>query len=360
MRLLIDIGHPAHLHYWRNFANIMSEKGNIILFTARDKEITIELLNHYQFTYQNLGKPYKGFKNKVKGLITFNYKLLKISRKFKPDIFLSAGSPYAAIVSSLLGKPHITIEDTFNFEQIRIYLPFTKVVLTGNYNHPSLGKKEIRYNGYQELAYLHPNYFKPEKNIINDLVIKENEKYVLLRFVSWQASHDFGHNGMSLINKINAVQEFGKYAKVFISSEGELPDELNKYKLKIAPHNMHSVLAHSSLLFGESGTMTVENAILGNPSIFISNKSHFLQKDIADKYNLIFMYLDSEKDQVMAIEKGIELLTKNNGKEIWEKRQHKLIADKIDFTAFLIWFVENYPNSFAILKENPDYQYNFR
>jgi len=27
---------------------------------------------------------------------------------------------------------------------------------------------------------------------------------------------------------------------------------------------------------------------------------------------------------------------------------------------FLVWFIENYPESNKIMKENPDYQYNFR
>ena len=35
-----------------------------------------------------------------------------------------------------------------------------------------------------------------------------------------------------------------------------------------------------------------------------------------------------------------------------------MLADKIDVTAFLAWFVENYPGSAKIMKENPDYQQN--
>ena len=37
-----------------------------------------------------------------------------------------------------------------------------------------------------------------------------------------------------------------------------------------------------------------------------------------------------------------------------------MLADKIDVTAFLVWFVENYPQSFQIMKENPDYQLRFK
>jgi hypothetical protein len=32
----------------------------------------------------------------------------------------------------------------------------------------------------------------------------------------------------------------------------------------------------------------------------------------------------------------------------------------IDPTAFLTWFIEKYPESSKIMKENPDYQFNFK
>jgi hypothetical protein len=37
-----------------------------------------------------------------------------------------------------------------------------------------------------------------------------------------------------------------------------------------------------------------------------------------------------------------------------------MLSDKIDVTAFMVWFVENYPESAKIMKENPDYQWRFR
>ena len=360
MKILIDIGHPAHIHYWRNFAKIMLSKGNEVLFTTRDKEITIELLKHYQFTFHNLCKPYKGLKNKVKGLITFNYKLLKIAMKFKPDIFLSAGSPYAAIVSSIMSKPHITLEDTFNFEQIRIYLPFTNIVLTGDYEHPDLGTKEVQYNGYQELAYLHPNYFTPDKTILEELGVKENEKYVVLRFVSWQATHDAGHKGILFQNKIKAVKEFEKYAKVFISSESVLPQELETYRIKIEPQRMHDAIAFASLLFGESATMASEAAVLATPAIYLDNIGRGYTNEEEKKYGFVFNYSESVPDQLKAIKKGVELLTTPNLKEEWQRRRQKMLADKIDVTAFMVWFIENYPESARVMKENPNYQDRFR
>ncbi len=140
---------------------------------------------------------------------------------------------YAAISAFLLGKPHISLEDTFNFEQIRIYKPFTQVILTSDYEHPLKTDIVIRYSGYHELAYLHPFRFTPDKSVLQELGgVLENEKYIIIRFVSWDATHDFGQKGISRENKIKTVKEFSRYAKVFISSEKELPKELKKIPIQ--------------------------------------------------------------------------------------------------------------------------------
>jgi hypothetical protein len=60
------------------------------------------------------------------------------------------------------------------------------------------------------------------------------------------------------------------------------------------------------------------------------------------------------------LEKTDQLLNKVNIKEEWEMKRKKMLNDKIDMTAFLVWFVENYPESSATIKENPDYQNKFK
>lgn len=360
MNILIDIGHPAHVHLFKHFACEMIKKGHKILFTCREKEFEIELLKHNGFNYKSFGRKYSSTSGKLWGMIEFSIKEFIAGLRFKPDVLLSHGSMYAAYASALLNKPHISLEDTFNFEQVKLYKPFTKIILTGNYDHPSLGKKEIRYNGYHELAYLHQNYFEPDKSILNELGVKEDEKYVIIRFVSWKATHDIGHKGISFENKLKAVKEFNKYAKVFISSESELPPGFEPYRIRIAPHRMHDVLAFSSLLFGESATMAEECAMLGVPSIIIYKHITYYTKHLESNYNILSNYTLVEEDQFNAIEKGIELLNTPDLKQQWQEKRKKMLTDKIDVTAFLVWFIENYPDSVKVMRGNPDYQYNFK
>lgn len=359
MKFLIDIGHPAHIHYFKNLCSYFLSNGHEILFTCRDKEITIALLEHYKFKYSSFGKGYKSRIGKLFGLFYFTIRVFFISIKFKPDIYLNA-SIYSAIVAWIFRKPHISLEDTFNNEQVKLYLPFTSVILTANYNHPDLGKKNIKYNGYQELLYLHTKRFISDPNILKELGIKPRQKYVIVRFVAWNASHDLGHKGMSIEAKFRVIKEFSKYAKVFISSEKELPSDLAPYKFPLEPHRMHHALAYSSLVFGESATMVAEGAVLGIPGIFIDNTGRLYTKELEDKYSLVYNYTESSIDVEKAIIKGSELLQEPNLNIKCQLNRRKMLDDKIDVTAFLIWFVENYPESYRIMKENPDYQYKFK
>jgi uncharacterized protein len=356
MKILIDVGHPAHVHIFKHFAWKMQRRGHEILFTCIEKENVLYLLSAYKFKYKNFGRHYKSIIGKIFGLIQSELKMFAVSIYFKPHIYLSAGSICASHVAWLLGKPHITMEDTFNMEQVKLYLPFSAVVLTGNYPHRGLGNNEIQYPGYHELAYLHPNLFKADSQVLNNLRIGVNEKFAIVRFVAWNASHDIGHNGISLPNKIKLVQELSKYLKVFISSEDCLPSQLKKYQIKIKPEEMHDIIRFSQLLIGESGTMASEAAMVGTPAIFLNN-IHFGCIDDQADYGLIYTFTESEDDQEQAIDKAIELARKNNSSEYYIKLRDDMLKDKINVTEFLIWFVENYPKSKMKIRK-PGFSFN--
>jgi uncharacterized protein len=360
MKILIDIGHPAHVHLFRPFAHEMQKRGNSVLFTCRQKEFEIELLKAADFKFKCFGKHYKKIYGKIWGLVKFNIQMFFTSLKFRPDVFLSHGSLYAAQIAWILRKPHISFEDTYNFEQIKLYKPFTKAILVGDYPHPSLGEREISFRGYHELMYLHPNIYKPSASVLDSLNLKPGDKYVILRFVSWTASHDVGHKGFTMENKMTVVKEFSKYAKVFISSEKPLSKELEKYKIPIRPEQMHDAIAFSSLVFGESATMVSEGAILGVPGVFVNDANILYLKEQEEKYDLVYNFTESPEDQQRSINKGIEILSQEGVSNNWKTKRDNLLKDKIDPTAFLVWFVENYPESYSIMKKDPNYQTKFK
>lgn len=343
MRILIDINHPAHVHYFRNFYSIMVEMGHKVLFVSRNKEIEHRLLNLYKIPFQDRGKGKDGKIGKFIYLVYANYKLYRLAKKFKPDLFLNFLHPYPSQVAKFLGKPSLVFSDTEHASlHHRLTVPFATKVFTPSCYRIDLGSKHVRFQGYMELSYLHPNYFTPNKEILKILEVGEGEKYVIVRFVSWAAAHDFGHTGMSLENKRKAIQEMSKLSRVFISSERELPEDLEPYRIKIPFDKIHDAIFFSSLLFGESATMASEAAVLGTPSIFMDNDGRGYTDDQEKKYNLVFNFTESEEDQQRAIGKALELLSDSKNRNKYESVRKQLLKDNIDTTQFMVAEVLKY------------------
>jgi hypothetical protein len=340
MRIVVDINHPAHVHYFKNFIWEMQKRGHEILITASEKDISYTLLDNFGFSYVKIGNYGKSILRKMVNIPILDWKMYRAVKKFNPDIFMGFGSIRAAHVSKLMGKPYIALDDTEHAKwEHLMYVPLTDAILTPSCFRKDLGKKQIRYNGFTELAYLHPKYFTPDPSVLKEIGLSKGDPFIVLRFVSWNASHDIGQKGID--NKETLVKNFEQYGRVFISSEGPLRKDLRKYELHISPEKIHHVLSFAQLYFGEGGTMATEAALLGTPSIFVSTLSGTMGNfiELEQKYGLVFNFNDPK----LAIEKALTLLKAPHLKENWTEKRNELLNDKIDVSAFLVGMIEGYP-----------------
>jgi hypothetical protein len=126
--------------------------------------------------------------------------------------------------------------------------------------------------------------------------------------------------------------------------------------IKISPDLIHQVMAHADLLVTEGATMASECAMLGTPAIYVNSLDAGTLREQEDKYQLIHGFRSSKG----VLEKVAELINTPDLKETYRLRRQKMLSEKTDPTAFLVWFVENYPGSVKTMKENPDYQMRFK
>jgi hypothetical protein len=147
---------------------------------------------------------------------------------------------------------------------------------------------------------------------------------------------------------------------VFISAEKKVPQDLEKYLLNIPKHKIHDCLYYAKMCVTDTQTMTTEAGILGTPVIrcnsFVGKNDMGNFIELEQQYKLIFSYRDPEQ----AIEKALILIKDKDIKKEWNEKKQKLLSDKIDITAFLVWYIENYPESFREMKNNPETQYRFK
>jgi len=337
----IDIIHPANVHYFKHAIFNWKAKGFEIIITCRNKEITYELLELEGLKYIPMGKNPKSVLGKVYFLFYCELKIFRLYLKRKPDLALSFGASYVAHIASVFGLPHISFDDTEHAKLNRsLYLPFTELVLNPESFFLDLGNKQYRFKGHMELFYLNEKYFKPDIRIYSELGITENTPFIFMRFVSWGALHDQGQMGFSDQYKLSLVRELCKKYRVFISSEGTLPAELQRFHIRIKPNRIHHVLFYASLFIGEGATMASECAALGTPAIYVNSLDlGYLQRQAHEGLIINKRYEEG------TLEKAYEILN-NPEYKIQLKYKVKLLnLERYNLTDFLTWLVAEYPES---------------
>jgi len=356
MKILIYLGHPAQYHFFKNIVKNL-QKNNKIRYLIKTKEVLESLLIGDKVEYKNiLPEGRKSTKTGVVwGLIKREVKVLNEALKFKPDIMLG-GDPSVAHIGKLLRIPVLIVSEddaTVISELSRITYPFASHIIApdacdcGRWNN-----KKISYAGYMKLAYLHPNYFL-HKPVVTKSII-------LIRTSMLEAYHDNGIGGLSesILSKI--IKYVNNKHTIFISSENKLSSAFNKYTLEINPSKLHNLLAKTAMLISDSQSMSMEAAMLGVPSIRYSDFAGRIGvlEELEKKYGLTFGIRTGQTDQLFA--KIQELLNTPKLADKFQKRREKMLSEKIDVTAFMVWFIENYPQSIEIAKKDKNYQYNFQ
>jgi len=361
LKVLIDIGHPAHVHLFRNFYFEMQKRGHEVTVTTKEVPIIIELLDYYRIPYFSIGEKGAGLIGKGINQLKFDYKLLSIVKSKKIDIGIGS-SITICHVSRLTGMKSILFDDDDDDVQplmTKFGHPFAHCIISPD-SLRRRASRTIYYSVFHEFAYLHPSRFIPDKEVLREVGIKEGEPYFVLRFNAFKAHHDVGIKGLDTEKKLILVRLLMNYGKVMITTEADIEPEFEPYKIKIPSSKIHSLLYYAKLFAGDSQTMTSEAAILGTPAIrcnTFSGKISYLT-ELENKYDLVYSYTPDNFG--LLIDKINKLIINDKVKEEWKEKRERMLNEKIDVTGFMIWFVENFPYSYDKMINNPGYQNNFK
>mgnify|MGYP003681934694 CR=1 FL=1 len=119
---------------------------------------------------------------------------------------------------------------------------------------------------------------------------------------------------------------------------------------------MHEVLSSAKLLFGESSTMSSECAMLGVPSIYIDNEGRSYTDEEEEKYEIVFNFNEDDNDIEKSIIEGLEILRSDRD---YQMNRLTILSEKISFTDYIVWVIDNYPQSIGKLKGDIEFQNNF-
>lgn len=336
MRILIDIGHPAHVHFFRHAITELEHRGHVIAVTAQPKDVTFELLDSFQIPYTVISSPALPSLLRPVKMLVRDWRLWKFCRKFKPDVLTTIGGIWAPQVAFAMRKPSIAWDDTEHAKFGHLATrPFATAIYSPDCYNLARAKKQHFYPGTHDLAYLHPNRFKPDIAVVRDIGIDPAESYCIIRLVSWQAVHDIGQRGFASSKLLDFIKSIEQFARPYITSEKPLPEELKAYQLRIPVHLIHHVMAFASLCVGEGATMMTESAVLGTPAVYINTLGAGVI-DMFEEYGLLRQTADTDE----ALRICLDWLKDPEAKEKCLKAKDKLLSDKIDVTDFIVESIE--------------------
>jgi len=337
MRYLFYMGHPAHFHLFKNIILNLKDKGHEVRLLIKKKDILEELLQRMGWEYTNIN-PKGRADNKISiawNLLKRDLEMFRIARRFKPNAMMGTSAEISH-TGTLLGIPSIVFDED-DADAIPLFSKLahplaTRILAPRCTRMGKWEKKKSGYEGYHELAYLHPDYFTPDASVISEL--KPEEKYFVIRFSRLGAHHDSGVTGISDELALKICEILRPHGRIFISSERDLGPALEPYRIKLNPLSIHHVLYYAQLVICDSQTMSAEAGVLGTPFIryndFVDRLSYL--EELEKTYGLGFGIKPPNDEQLL--NKVSELASAEGMKEEWQKRRNKMLAEKIDLVQF--------------------------
>jgi len=321
-----------HVHLFRHSISGFENEGHEVKVLSREKDITVELLDVFDIKHTPLSRTKSGQFGTEREWIPRAFHVLNSLYAFDPDVAVSRLNPATIVGSQLVGCPIVVFDQSERDGWLQRFLYTQPTQLhTPRSFQKSLGDHHHRYDGFHELAYLHPNRFDPDPEALREHGVEPTDTYSVLRFVAWDAHHDSENLATSAAERQRLVEFCSQYGSVYVSSEIELDDG---YEIPVPPHLLHQLLYFADLHVSDSGTTPIEAGLLGTPTLcFNALVNEFgIYRELVDDYGAIIV-----ENEVEAIETRIEEIVDSTAADgEWSRTRDRIAGDKIDLTEYIM------------------------
>ena len=381
MKILFMISHPAHFWMFRYAIDNLKRGGHKVVIVIRPKDVLEQLcIDAGMEFYKVKNRPKKwGMFGLAIFLIEKIFEVLRIARKEKPDMLVGSDG-VLAVVGKLIRRPAFEMyEDDAEAIALyaRMFFPiYTGVVCPHCCSAWKWEAKKYSYPSYHELGYLHPNQFKPSREVVERYGIDTTKPYILVRFAQLTAHHDVGIHGINTEVAERMIAMLKPHGRIYITSERPLEPQFEQYRIRINPLDMHHVMAFASLYIGDSQTMAAEAGVVGTPFVrlndFVGRLSYLheleaptdftprsdgyvpkIDAHVPDDVHYSLGYGHKTADVEGFFASIQRWLDTPDRKAICAERREKMLSEKVDYAKFLTWFIEEWPKSGEAMKAAP-------
>ncbi len=346
--LFFDINHPVQALMLRPVIEALHTAGFQSRVFARDKDVTLGLLERFGIRASTLGPRRRGRLGALVELITRETHLLGLALAERPRAILGT-SVHAARVGRLSGATSIVINDDDALAVplfARLAYPLADVLVKPACLDFEAHPRQVTYKGNQQLFYLHPSRFQADPAIRAELGLETAQRFGVIRLSALDAHHDEGVRGLGPAHLAEIAGRIPRDTVVLASLETarELPPGWKQVHL--SPDRLHHVLAAADFFLGDGQTMTAEAAVLGVPALrlndFVGRISYLKQ---LEGYGLCYGFRPGQERALM--EKLSEILSGDRSRAASEAARRRFLSDMVDPLPWLVDLVSSRLRSHA-------------
>ena len=286
MKILVDLNHPVDVNFFKNAIRLLANQhGYDIEITVQPRGRLVPILRRElpDFPFTCIGRYRQSLPAKVSGAAYRCLQLLLYLHRGKFDAVVSFGGIGVCHAAYLLGMPSVIFDDDVEYGLgFYPYRPFaTRIVLPQQI--PIRGYNIVKYKGFKEAAYLHPRYFVPDQEALEDYRLRP-EEYVFVREVS-SISMNYAHlqNGQ-LAGVCRYMKNLG--LQVILSLEDKsLADRFAPVCtiLEEPVRDIHSLMHYALFTISSGDTMARESCLTGTPVIYTGGRHMSVNLDLMAK-----------------------------------------------------------------------------
>jgi predicted glycosyltransferase len=344
MRYLFVANTPAHVHLFRHPASRLQEMGHEVLVVARDYGCTVDLLEYHEVPHVVANRAEMSQLSVLTDAPNHIYSRLSEARAFDPDVVFGMGADTALVGAALRVPVVLVVDSEPDGLDHAISKRLSRVLLTPHAFGKDLGKKQYRFRGFKENAYLHPDVFEPDTSVREELGLEPDEPFAILRFNAWGAHHDVSQEGINPRQRRELIEKLADHVTVLVSDEefeGESFDLDGRARaFDIHPARLHDALAEADLLVADTQTMVTEAALMGTPAI---RSNSFVGDDDMGNFQELeeagLIYNTRNFETVL--DRSLDIVSDPDAGTEWMDRRDAYMADQVNLTDLLLDVAEN-------------------
>ena len=337
MKIICDIGHPAHVNFFKSSLKVLSENGNVVTIISTDRGMLREIIDRELGDYEIhvMGKHRGSILSIVfEANIAKFLKLLLFLLRSKFDIGISVGSFALGLASKILGRPNLQFDDDPE-RKLNVFLE--KLTSSELFFPPIIEahSKVSTFNALKEWAYLSPGYFSPEADKLREYDVCPYQ-YFFVREIS-PRSLNYSRQYPGIISSFAC--ELPSSYKVMLSLEDK--NIAAKYPsdwilLEEPLHDIHSLMYYSRVVISSGDSIAREGALLGVPSIYCGQRKMEANQMLCKKGML---FVKEPREVPVCIN---EIIARKFRVDAQDEFRHELMDEWEDVTAFIVKAIETY------------------